>query len=193
MRISSNILICLAFIPIYLVQSSELYFDSDLVSHGGLLHKRSSSDSVLCDCAEYVFFKELADWVTANDACTANGGRLAEIHDRETDVLIRQTINNPDNNLKDGLTGYWIGLTDRASENTFVWTSGQELEDCSYENWVRNEPNNNTKKNVDGQDCVQLWARRGFRWDDAYCNKEKGYICMYQVADCPDSCTSCAS
>jgi hypothetical protein len=56
----------------------------------------------------------------------------------ENDFL-RDTFFNPA--ASDATTAYWIGLTDAATEGTFVWTSGEPL---GYTNWGGGEPTNFT-------------------------------------------------
>jgi hypothetical protein len=51
----------------------------------------------------------------------------------------------------------WIGLTDAATEGTFLWISGELL---SYTNWDAGEPNNQ----LEGEDYVEIFAS-GF-WND---------------------------
>ena len=42
-----------------------------------------------------------------------------------------------------------------------------DLSKSEYSNWRPGEPNNYADE---GQECVQLWARDDFKWDDYECN-----------------------
>jgi hypothetical protein len=62
------------------------------------------------------------------------GGHLATIDSQALHSFLWSTWGG---NLGSGL-GLWIGLTDQASEGTFVWLNGQPV---SFTNWVSGEPN----------------------------------------------------
>lgn len=128
-------------------------------------------------------------WEEARQSCNNLGGQLAKIQDAETHQMIKDFIDEErlGREIAANGKGLWIGLNDIDVEGSFVWADGEGLLDdilCNpYEGWAINEPNNNTKKNPNGQDCVQLWKARGYDWDDAYCDYTKGYICEFQ--GCP--------
>nr|XP_006823885.1 PREDICTED: macrophage mannose receptor 1-like isoform X1 [Saccoglossus kowalevskii] len=130
---------------------------------------------------EYEIYTDAVTWDEAIQRCESENGQLARIPDKRTDDLLRDYIyySGANNSVE---TGFWIGLNDRATENTFVWLNGGPV--C-YTNWAKDEPNNNTKRNAaEGQDCAQLRKSRDFKWDDEYCNdiRTKGYICEKQFA-----------
>ncbi|XP_070532391.1 perlucin-like protein [Ptychodera flava] len=120
----------------------------------------------------------------AEAKCRERGGSLANLVDAQIDSMVRAFIAG---NGLDGppcinkpTWGFFIGLTDADSEGTYVWNNGIEICGNGFTNWAPGEPNNNTNKDKDGQDCVQLWYRRGYDglWDDEYCNfRPKGFIC----------------
>ncbi|XP_002740418.1 C-type lectin domain family 19 member A-like [Saccoglossus kowalevskii] len=78
--------------------------------------------------------------------------------------------------------GFWIGLQDGDGADEGVYKWGDGTTPC-YQNWAKDNPNNNVKKNAtSGQDCVQLWARpgKGLLWDDEYCDyRPKGIVCQF--------------
>ena len=62
----------------------------------------------------------------------AAGGHLA--------VICSSTENNYIKNLiDDRVDVVWIGYSDEITENTFLWTNG---ENCTYTNWMSGQPNN---------------------------------------------------
>ena len=71
---------------------------------------------------------------------------------------------------------YWIGLTDRQIEGTFVWESGRQLSADIAKKWTPNQPDNY----LGDQDC----AYRGHSsyhnklMDDTSCNGKKEFICQ---------------
>ncbi|XP_002742249.1 perlucin-like protein [Saccoglossus kowalevskii] len=140
---------------------------------------------------EYHLFTDEMFWLEAQTYCADKlGGILARIPNKETDDLIRNHI------ISSGAgdvvqTGFWIGYNDIRAEGEYEWAGGKLL--CQdYVNWANNEPNNNTKKRLEGQDCVQLRKAVNFLWDDEYCDyRKKGFICETAVCDAFDKCNIC--
>ncbi|XP_070574085.1 perlucin-like protein [Ptychodera flava] len=133
----------------------------------------------ICNCRHFKVFTNELTWVKAKDACEGLGGRLAKIPNQDIGEMIHHYI------LESGIgdevsTGFWIGLQDIATEDTFRWPDLDRIGCSMYQNWKPREPNNNTKKDQKGQDCVQMWKRHYYRWDDDYCDfRKKGYVCEF--------------
>ncbi|XP_070537159.1 perlucin-like protein isoform X2 [Ptychodera flava] len=137
-----------------------------------------------CMCTRYEVFCDSAHGETAAAAqafCEERGGTLANMKTKEIDDAVRTFIKNEklDNQGCAENYGFWIGLNDRKVEGQHEWSDGTPL--CpSYTNWAPDQPNNNDKKDPDGQDCGQLWFRgnNDLRWDDEYCDyRPKGIVC----------------
>ncbi|XP_078000061.1 C-type lectin mosGCTL-1-like [Glandiceps talaboti] len=109
-------------------------------------------------------------------------GTLANLKTKEIDDAVRNFIMEQEMDNQDCVKyyGFWIGLGDAEVEGNYVWSDGDPMcEDC-YTNWATGEPNNNDKHDPNGQDCVQLWFRYGYKllWDDEYCDyRAKGLVC----------------
>ena len=76
-----------------------------------------------------------ANWDVAEGEAIAFGGHLAAINDAaENEFILANFFRNqdPDRIL-------WIGLTDRSSEGTFSWMTGEPV---TFTNWHHEEPNN---------------------------------------------------
>ncbi|XP_077985183.1 salivary C-type lectin 2-like [Glandiceps talaboti] len=128
---------------------------------------------------DYMFYTKSFNWINAKDHCANKlGGELASVKDAATQEAIEQYIT--DQNLTELVKGkgFWIGLNDRETEDEFVWIDGEAV---TYINWSAGNPNNNTKKDPNGQDCVQLWTKKDYKWDDDYCWKRKSFICEFEV------------
>jgi hypothetical protein len=99
-----------------------------------------------------------SDWLSAESAAVSLGGHLVTINDQaENDWLYNQW----------GQTrSLMIGLTDAATEGTFVWTSGQAF---TYSNWNLGEPNNGVGFGTTPENYVYMYAN-GFgtpgKWND---------------------------
>ncbi|XP_078000518.1 C-type lectin mosGCTL-1-like [Glandiceps talaboti] len=159
-------------------------------------------DQLYCSCVRYEIFcdqKKPKDGRTyqqaAEDFCVEIGGTLANLKTNASNIAVVDMIlaNGLYNETCIAKSGFWIGLNDIAEEGVYVWGDGEPLGDCDnpYTNWAEGEPDNNTKKDSDGQDCGQLWFKEGRhggivgQWDDEYCSKRiKGVICEIQNTCC---------
>jgi hypothetical protein len=98
-------------------------------------------------------------WQAARQRCQGLGLDLAILDSQEIEVAIREVVTIGD---------VWIGLSDLATEGTFVWVDGRPL---VYRNWMPNEPNDALGQ----EDCV--YARSGQGWNDADCDVPRSYLC----------------
>ena len=120
-----------------------------------------------------VFTDESVTWNEAQSRCEASfSSDLASVHsDADTDQLVA---------LAGGIETIWIGYTDSASEDAFVWTDGTPSD---YENWRAGEPSD------DGgaEHCTHMYtsdpAELGL-WNDFRCDATygfSGYACNMEV------------
>jgi hypothetical protein len=72
-----------------------------------------------------------ATWETAQTAAQTLGGNLVTINDASEEQWLRNTFSTTES--------LWTGLTDKVTEGSFTWASGETL---SYTNWAPGEPNN---------------------------------------------------
>ena len=68
-------------------------------------------------------------WQSAETQARAVGGHLVTVNDSAENAWLAGQYGS--------LTPFWIGLTDEAQKNSFVWTSGQSL---LYTNWANGNP-----------------------------------------------------
>jgi len=76
-------------------------------------------------------------------------GHLVTITSAEEETFLRSRFS---------LAGVWIGLTDRESEGSFQWSTGEPRD---YENWRDNEPNNA------GDEDYVLYVQHESGWNDS--------------------------
>ena len=142
-------------------------YDTDLASESGECFSKPTCDlSIEGDC--YVHIDQSVNWNKAESCCVAWGGHLASIHsDVENDLV--NFIRN-----KDKFT--WIGLSDSASDGTYVWTDGTEFD---YTNFAMNQPDSSN-----GESCFHFFdLARGEAWNDYNCMSSSSehvmtsYIC----------------
>ena len=75
--------------------------------------------------------------------------------------------------LEMGIHGMWIGANDIHRDGTMVWVSDKTYVSRGFTNWNPGEPSNVGML----EHCVQLWHNYGYKWNDAYCSKQLGFIC----------------
>ena len=79
-----------------------------------------------------MFFIDVTTWTDAEQYCESLGGHLATITSEEENTLVYQLM------IKAGYTSAYFGLSDRETEGTWIWVTG---EPASYTNWHPGEPN----------------------------------------------------
>ena len=99
----------------------------------------------------------------ARAECQAQGSELAIIND----LTENQWLHADATALRG--QSYWIGLTDRAQEGSFVWFNNQPP---TYTNWNPGEPNDAGG----GEDCAHIWSTTP-RWNDIPCGQTMGVLC----------------
>ncbi|MBD1822859.1 DUF4347 domain-containing protein [Cyanobacteria bacterium FACHB-DQ100] len=92
-----------------------------------------------------------ATWETAQTAAQALGGALITINDATEEAWLKSTFGSTE--------GFWIGLTDKATEGTFAWANG---ETTTYRNWAAGEPNNSNN-----EDYVSMNFGGNRQWNDS--------------------------
>jgi hypothetical protein len=122
-----------------------------------------------------VMFTTPATYVDAKAACAAMNAHLAYLKDATTDAAAEAFV---------GSANTFIGLTDLATEGSFVWDDGTPL---GYSNWHTGEPNNGGSGATYQEDCAIIaGARVGAQWDDRPCDASEvptsgtfAYLCEY--------------
>ena len=120
-------------------------------------------------CAKYYYNPATtSNWNTASTQATAVGATLLTICDQaENDAVLLAATTA-------GVTGgLWIGYTDAAVENTWVWLDGSP---CAFTNWNPGEPNNTSDIcSSTGEDVAIMQMNNG-KWNDVYANP--GFPCI---------------
>ena len=92
------------------------------------------------------------------------GGHLASVHSAQEQTFVSDL--RPDKKQP-----VWLGGSDSAEENKWVWTDGTKFE---YTNWVPGEPNDGGN-----EDCLEV----GHMWNDRSCNNYMyKFICKKQFS-----------
>jgi len=122
-----------------------------------------------------VFVSTPKIYLDAKAACAAMNAHLAYLKSAAVDTFAEGFV---------GTTNTWIGLTDRATEGTFVWDDGSAL---VFTNWHATEPNNGGTGATYQEDCTIIaGARVDKQWDDRPCDATEvstsgnfAYLCQY--------------
>ncbi|XP_053403056.1 perlucin-like protein [Mercenaria mercenaria] len=126
----------------------------------------------------YFFSSDKKSWTNALEACREKGGDLVEVNDvKEHNFL----ISTAPYLFLDGVEGYWIGLTDKERNDTFVWISSGQIP--SFTMWSPTEPSHRWE-DFD-EDCAFYNATDYKRvWNDVSCEEELNYICERRQGVC---------
>ncbi|XP_070534543.1 uncharacterized protein [Ptychodera flava] len=123
----------------------------------------------------YHVFVDEVTWREAYSLCKVELSVLAKIPDQETQDVITTHLNS-DRLLKKG--AFWIDVNDEYEEG--VWVDS-EFNELTYTAWAPNEPNNGGYSQHD-ENCVHLWWRQYFKWNDNWCESQIYFICQTGIA-----------
>ena len=115
----------------------------------------------------YEITNSLLNWTEARQRCLQVGGDLASILSADDQSKVAALLVNHG--------GYWIGLNDRTTKGTFVWSDGNEE---SFQNWAPGEPNDH-RDGGRGEDCVI--AAYGKLFDEEYYKTWNDLGCWYRL------------
>ncbi|XP_066293398.1 sushi domain-containing protein 2-like [Branchiostoma lanceolatum] len=114
------------------------------------------------------------DYTSAERFCETRGMRLVTVKDSAKQEWIEDYIIN---NL--ARRNFWIGLKDRHTETSFMWSDGTAFNNGDYSNWHRVD---NPPKHHKLRDCVIIHRVRK-EWAVVNCNKKRNrFIC--ETATC---------
>jgi len=117
----------------------------------------------------YLIDRTKTDWVSAEARAETAHGNLATITSEGEEQFIIKTFLTGDDTLK----VFWIGCSDAAQEDTFVWVTGEPFD---YTNWKSGEPNG-WDGDTEDYCCINWNAVRGpiGEWNDALPDGTRGY------------------
>ncbi|XP_069133136.1 perlucin-like protein [Argopecten irradians] len=115
----------------------------------------------------YFFSTDKQSWYQAAFTCAAKGGTLVAFNTRAEMYWVKNYAKRRCN------TDWWLGGNDIRNERSWVWQAYNTPVNRDCVDWDRGQPDNAGGN----QDCMLLWARRDFRWDDQNCASLKNYIC----------------
>lgn len=69
---------------------------------------------------------------------------------------------------------FWIGAADIQLEGHWIWMDTAAL--LTYSDWSRGEPNN-VLGVADDEDCLEIWSKEGFKWNDSRCESRQSIVC----------------
>ena len=118
----------------------------------------------LFDDVRFFYGRSLLTWQEAKNFCGRINASLVHSLDSKLNnfltTKLKTTWNEGD---------VWIGGHKR--RNAWVWETGDhKMEPMSWSYWAPNEPN-------DSGQCVQMWRKRGYKWDDVTCNDRQRFVC----------------
>nr|XP_058961641.1 uncharacterized protein LOC131788567 [Pocillopora verrucosa] len=116
-------------------------------------------------------------WGGSQAACATLGANLPSIHSQEENVYI-QSLHGGDHS--------WLGLSDRNTEGTFVWSDGSQF---NFHYWASHQPNN-----FHDEDCVHtlgFLANHKYKWNDVNCTDCHKFTCKKDYNECKEFAHEC--
>ncbi|XP_053390815.1 perlucin-like protein [Mercenaria mercenaria] len=111
---------------------------------------------------------------TRRKACREKGGELVEVNDVIEHNFLMSKI--PPLNYDKAAAGFWIGLTDKERNDTFVWISSGQIP--TFTLWIPGQPTHVSK--LFYEDCAYYYRDV---WNDIWCGNELHYICERTLQD----------
>lgn len=119
----------------------------------------------------YYLCEDPLAWEEARAACQALQTDLIVIGDPAENIFLREW-------LSFGVDRVWLGLSDIAVEDTFVWVDGSPL---GYEEWMIGDPNDGESGEPGSADCTAMIGPLDppytGRWRDQVCTTPRVYAC----------------
>jgi len=126
-------------------------------------------------------------WDDAKTECVAKSGALASVHSEEEWTFVKGMIPS-------GVTGVWLGGSDKATEGTWVWTDGSPeivqialklqvgvkldyqtevlYSKVTFTDWYGPNPDGSTRAN-----CLMAYSGYTWQWNDQDCAKTLHAVC----------------
>ncbi|KAK3107042.1 hypothetical protein FSP39_005764 [Pinctada imbricata] len=178
--------------------------DNPVPKHGGSYCSGQGFSQRTCNLGACPVDGQWSKW-GAWDSCSAscNGGYMSRVRSCDNPVPsgggnqctgVRRDTNKC--NTNDCPCGsYFIGANDKARERQFEWTNSGRSLYSTYSNWCPFQPDDDGPV---GEDCVILWARCGYKWNDDESFPEekligylfKDYYKYARPAQTPDTMTN---
>ncbi|XP_033637952.1 macrophage mannose receptor 1-like [Asterias rubens] len=115
----------------------------------------------------YRLWNNEASWEEASKYCSEQDGRLAKIEDASVQKRLVRSIKR-----KGFKADWWIGVSDKETEDTWLWSDGTQM---TYTNWLAGV----TPPQEEIKDCAFMKQSEDYLWDDEVCDLKKSFICEY--------------
>jgi len=107
----------------------------------------------------FKYFASHLNWDDAREKCKEEGANLVMPKTKSVNDFLISNWN-----------GFWIGVSDKEQEGTFVFVDGTKVSvPSSY--WSNHDDANN-------QDCVELGKFERSKWDDRQCEDKMPFVCQ---------------
>lgn len=118
---------------------------------------------------QYQMMLSLGTWQDARNICRSVGGTLPRrAFDNDDSAEFLEAIMR----IYGDKSGFWLPVSDRATESKWVWDDGTPLTTNKY--WAQNQP--------DGSgNCGWVSRDWGYKWDDGVCDSTFAALCEREI------------
>ncbi|XP_067170759.1 CD209 antigen-like protein A isoform X1 [Apteryx mantelli] len=122
--------------------------------------RRCSAGWKIFEKSCYSFSTESLSWEDAKQICSDQGSHLVIVNTELEQKFLKDNINSS--------STYWLGLTDKLEEGTWLWINGEPASISYWNTWREN-------RDKEQQDCGSI-GPDGI-WTDERCSRAHHWIC----------------
>ena len=126
----------------------------------------------------YYYFSTPVTWYDAKSICEGMGGHLATITSEAEDSFLLNHVKSFNNS--DFGVGAWLGGTDRDSEGTWTWITGEAFD---FTKWASSEPSNSVWNDEGAENFLHYYNVAQGQWNDTAGCDRFPFICEVDTAE----------
>uniref|UniRef100_A0A646QDK7 Protease n=1 Tax=Hemiscolopendra marginata TaxID=943146 RepID=A0A646QDK7_9MYRI len=125
----------------------------------------------------YVFSSFAANFSDAEAHCRNNGGLLVIVKTEEVQEEIVKLISSSNDYLIHSWV--WIGISNRNSEEDYIYSDGSKMAGVDYRNWASGQPRDLYMSSDESNQACIFISPYTFEWYNDRCTKENRFICQF--------------
>ncbi|XP_053383025.1 perlucin-like isoform X2 [Mercenaria mercenaria] len=116
----------------------------------------------------YLFGSDKLNFVAAQEYCQLRRSHLVSVETTDETAFLKIFMKSIEGEQKGA--SYWLGLTENATNNSWVWQEGDTK--ATFFDWASGEPD---KGRTEG--CVWFEQIKSYQWSDVSCSRTTRPVC----------------